>query len=202
LLPPEARVEREILLSGIGGQGVQLGAQLLARAAIAEGRQVQLFGSYGGMMRGGNTDATLVVADEPVAAPPTVDSAWSAIVLHPAYAGWIGERLRGGGLVLVNTTVLAEGDDLRLPGGIERLEVPAAQVAVEVGTPALTCMVALGAYVAATGLVALERLCAALPDALPPYRQQHVATSQQALAAGAALVSAPLVVAWPAQVPA
>lgn len=194
-------MEREILLTGIGGQGVQLGAQLLARAAIAEGRQVQLFGSYGGMMRGGNTDATLVVADQPVAAPPTVDSAWSAIVLHPAYAGWVGARLQDGGLALVNSTVLTEADDLGLPEGIELLEVPAAQVAVEVGTPALTCMVALGAYAAATGLVALESLGAALPDALPPYRHQHIATSQQALAAGAALVSARLAAAWPEQVP-
>ena len=51
-------MERELLLTGIGGQGVQLAAQVLARAAIAEGRSVQMFGSYGGMMRGGNTEAT------------------------------------------------------------------------------------------------------------------------------------------------
>jgi Pyruvate/2-oxoacid:ferredoxin oxidoreductase gamma subunit len=195
-------VEREILFSGIGGQGVQLGAQLLARAAVAEGRQVQLFGSYGGMMRGGNTDATLVIADEPVAAPPTVDTAWSAIVLHPAYAGWIGGRLQPGGLALINSTVLTEGDDLGLPAGVEVLEVPAAQVAVEVGTPALTCMVALGAYVAATAIVPIEALCAALPEALPSYRHQHIGSSERALAAGADLVPALLATAWPAVVPA
>ena len=193
-------MEREILLSGIGGQGVQLGAQLLARAAVAEGRQVQLFGSYGGMMRGGNTDATLVIADEPVAAPPTVDTAWSAIVLHPAYAGWIGGRLQHGGVALINSTVLTENDDLGLPDGIEVLEVPAAQVAVEVGTPALTCMVALGAYVAATAIVPIEALCAALPEALPPYRHQHIESSERALAAGAALVPGLLSAAWPAEV--
>ena len=62
-----------LLLTGIGGQGIQLAAQVLARAALTEGREVQLFGSYGGMMRGGNTEATLVVADGPVEAPPTVD---------------------------------------------------------------------------------------------------------------------------------
>ena len=56
-------MERELMLTGIGGQGVQLAAQVLARAATLEGREVMLFGSYGGMMRGGNTDATLVVAD-------------------------------------------------------------------------------------------------------------------------------------------
>ena len=36
------------MLSGIGGQGVQLAAQVLARAAMREGRFVLLFGSYGG----------------------------------------------------------------------------------------------------------------------------------------------------------
>jgi Pyruvate/2-oxoacid:ferredoxin oxidoreductase gamma subunit len=34
-------VERELLLTGIGGQGIQLAAQVLARAAIAEERSVQ-----------------------------------------------------------------------------------------------------------------------------------------------------------------
>ena len=45
--------ERELALTGIGGQGVQFAAQVMSRAAIAEGRQVMMFGSYGGMMRGG-----------------------------------------------------------------------------------------------------------------------------------------------------
>ena len=62
----------ELLITGIGGQGVQLAAQVIASAVIAEGREVQLFGSYGGMMRGGNTEATLVVADGPIEAPPTI----------------------------------------------------------------------------------------------------------------------------------
>ncbi len=72
-------MERELLLTGIGGQGVQLAAAVLAQAAVAEGREVQLFGSYGGMMRGGATEATVVVADEPIEAPPTVEPAWSAV---------------------------------------------------------------------------------------------------------------------------
>lgn len=62
-------MRREVVMSGIGGQGIQLAAQTLARGALQDGLYVQLFGSYGGMMRGGNTDATLVVSDVPVAAP-------------------------------------------------------------------------------------------------------------------------------------
>ena len=65
-------MERELLITGIGGQGVQLAAQVLARAATLEGREVMYLGLYGGMMRGGNTDSTVVVADAPIIAPPVV----------------------------------------------------------------------------------------------------------------------------------
>ena len=52
-------MEREVLLTGIGGQGVQLAAKVLALAATQEGREVMWLGTYGGSMRGGNTDATI-----------------------------------------------------------------------------------------------------------------------------------------------
>ena len=58
-------MECEIMLSGIGGQGVQLGARVLAGAAAREDRHVMLLGTYGGTMRGGPTDSTLVVGDAP-----------------------------------------------------------------------------------------------------------------------------------------
>ena len=63
-------MEREVLFTGVGGQGVQLAAQTLARAAALEGREVMLFGVYGGTMRGGNTDSTIVIGDAPIQAAP------------------------------------------------------------------------------------------------------------------------------------
>src|SRR5260370_39166640 len=100
---------RELVMTGIGGQGIQLGTQLLARAAIAEGREVQLFGSYGGMMRGGNTEATIVIADGPIEAPPTVGHTWSAIPLHHKDFGPTLQRIRPGSLILVHTSLFAAG---------------------------------------------------------------------------------------------
>ena len=60
------------------------------------------FGIYGGMMRGGNTDSTVVVADAPIEAPPVVSHAWSAIAMHDEFWAPIEPKLRPGGLVLVN----------------------------------------------------------------------------------------------------
>src|SRR5262245_49232650 len=84
---PESKVsmERELMITGIGGQGVQLAAQVLARAAMLDGREVMYLGVYGGMMRGGNTDSTVVVADSPIEAPPVVSHTWSAIALHDEF---------------------------------------------------------------------------------------------------------------------
>jgi len=44
-------VERELLVTGIGGQGVQLATQVLARALTLENRYVMSLGTYGGTMR-------------------------------------------------------------------------------------------------------------------------------------------------------
>ncbi len=83
-------MEREVLITGIGGQGVQLAAQVLARGAMLDGREVMFLGIYGGMMRGGNTDSTVVVADGPIEAPPVVSHAWSAIAMHDEYFEPVG----------------------------------------------------------------------------------------------------------------
>src|SRR5262245_43829671 len=98
----EVPMEREVLITGIGGQGVQLAAQVLARAATLEHREVMFLGLYGGMMRGGNTDSTVVVADAPIASPPVVSRAWAAIAMHDDYWEPVAAKLRPSALVLVN----------------------------------------------------------------------------------------------------
>lgn len=173
--------ERELVLSGIGGQGIQLAAQVVARAAIAEGREVQLFGSYGGMMRGGNTEATVVVGDEPVEAPPTVGSTWSAILMHHDYVEPTLARLRPGSIVLRNSTVY-EGE--LTVDGVELFDVPATELAVGVGNVMAATMVMTGAYAKRTGLVAMASLEAAVAESLPSYRVKHVDLNVRALHAG------------------
>ncbi len=48
-------------------------------------------------MRGGNSDAFLVIADAPVAAPPVVGSAWGALVMHHEHAQAVWPKLDAGG---------------------------------------------------------------------------------------------------------
>jgi len=197
-------MERELLMTGIGGQGVQLAAQLLARAATGTGHFAQLFGSYGGMMRGGNTDATLIIGDEPVQAPPTVASAWSALVMHHEFAEPTLKRLQPDGVLVVNSSVVSlplPAPATGVPPGVALVTIPATELAIELGAPAAATMVALGAYAAVTRMLAIEELIDTLPSTLPSYRTQHIASNERALRAGAAAVSESGLfrLAWPEQ---
>ncbi|WP_372734546.1 2-oxoacid:acceptor oxidoreductase family protein [Nocardioides sp.] len=174
-------MRRELVMSGIGGQGIQLAAQVLARGALRDGLHVQLFGSYGGMMRGGNTDATLVVSDAPVAAPPTVDMAWSGFVMHHDYSEATFARLGADSLVVVDSTVF-EGD---LPPHLEKVTmVPATGIAIDIGRKQTAAMVMVGAYLGVTDLMSVESVLAAVPQSLPAYREKFVDLNQRAITAG------------------
>jgi Pyruvate/2-oxoacid:ferredoxin oxidoreductase gamma subunit len=200
-------VERSLLMSGIGGQGVQLAAQVVARAALLDGREAQLFGSYGGMMRGGNTETTLVVSDDAIDAPPTLDHAWAGVLMHHEFAAPTLAGLAGDALVFVNTSIVADVHTLARDGGTPLgadalvVEVPATDLAVDVGSILLASMVLVGALAAVTGLVSSDALATAVAASLPPYRQQHVEPNVAALAAGARAVPASVparAAAWPA----
>ena len=186
-------MERELLLTGIGGQGIQLAAQVLARAALGDGRSVQMFGSYGGMMRGGRTDATIVVADAAVEAPPTVHDAWSAIVMHDAYARPILGAVRPGGLVLLSAEVHGVAIDR---SALTVVDVDAPAIAEGIGNRMAASMVMIGAYAAATDLVTLEGLAGAVAESLPPYRRQLAEVNVAAIRAGFDAAPRAIAPAW------
>src|SRR5437867_3179421 len=127
-----------------------------------------MFGSYGGMMRGGNTDATVVVADRPVEAPPTIAHSWSAIVMHDAYASPTLDRVREGGVVMLNTSVVRRELD---PERFVVIELAAADIAEGAGNRMAASMVMVGAYAAATDILSLDSLGEAVAASLPPYRR-------------------------------
>lgn len=194
-------MEREVLVSGVGGQGIQLAAQTLARAAALEGREVTLFGVYGGSMRGGNTDSTVVIGDAPIEAAPIVSRAWSAIIMslrfwEPGGRGTgMSRKLEAGGLVLLNSSLAESGagpDHERFVV----VEVPASELASRAGRELGQSMVLLGAYARVTGVVGVDSLVEGMSQSLPAYRRQHIADNAEMLHAGYHLPDLPRVPFW------
>ena len=169
------------MLTGVGGQSIQLGAQVLARAALLESKEVTYLGTYGGTMRGGNTDATLIFGDGPISAPPIVSRLDAALAMHHAYWPSVGEKLREGAVVMCNAS-LFEGELDRERHRV--FDVHATATATELGTPLAACMVLVGAFAAVTQIVGIDALVSGMREAVPPYRRQHVEANEKALRAG------------------
>ncbi len=53
-----------IIFAGVGGQGVITASGLLARAAVASGLDVRMYGSYGMAQRGGSVSAHLRIGEK------------------------------------------------------------------------------------------------------------------------------------------
>ena len=186
-------MEKEIMLTGVGGQGVQLAGQILARAATLEGREVMTLGTYGGTMRGGSTDSTIVVADAPIESPPIVSRVDSALAMHHAFWRPVAKKLRKNALVVVNSTVFEgalDGEEIRL------FEVPATKLATDIGNPLGAAMILIAAYANLTGLLGIESLVEAMRQSVPSYRSQHLAANERTLREGFGALPANAVPAW------
>jgi len=188
-------MERELLMTGIGGQGVQLATQVLARALTLEGRYVMSLGTYAGSMRGANTDTSLVFADAPISTPPIVARAWSAVAMHHRFWGDMKSKLADGGLLLANAPVVERDSDV---DRFDYVEIPAVAIATDLGTALGAAMVMIGAYARMTNAVSIDSLRGAMAQSLPPYRQKHVASNIAMLEAGYAHVALPQHLAWEA----
>jgi 2-oxoglutarate ferredoxin oxidoreductase subunit gamma len=186
------------MMTGIGGQGIQLCSKTLSLAAVKEGREAMLCGHYAGAIRGGQTDASIVIADENLRALPILPSAWAAFVMSSQHWESTHSYIRPGGPVVVNSSLVA--DDLHAEG-LEVFRFPASEVATEqLGAPLGASMVLLGAFCALTALTSTDALVAAMTELVPRYRTEHLSANEAALRAGAALVPEPVVPAWAASV--
>jgi Pyruvate/2-oxoacid:ferredoxin oxidoreductase gamma subunit len=169
-------MEREVIITGIGGQGIQLMAKILAQAAMQAGKQVMLFGVYGGMMRGGPSDSTVVIGDDVIQAPPIIPLTWSVLAMHATGLAEQSKKLRPGGVLCLNSTLVPAP----VREHVTLLSVPATKMAEEAKNIMGAGMIALGAFVAATALVPHAALLAAMHESLPPHRQ-HLAEKNVAL---------------------
>lgn len=136
-------MERSIIIAGFGGQGILFAGKVLARAAMAEDREVFWIPSYGPEMRGGTASCTVIIGDDPIGSP-VVDRADAAVVLNPPSQAKYAPRVAAGGVLVANETLIDT------PSGREdvvELRIPCTRLARDAGDDSLVSVVALGALV-------------------------------------------------------
>jgi pyruvate ferredoxin oxidoreductase gamma subunit len=163
----------EIRIHGRGGQGGQVACQILAAAFFRAGAWVQAFAAYGGERRGAPVTASLRVDTVPIRVRCDVGEADHLLVLDAALlADLPDEILRAGGTIVVNSPQAPCG---RMPGASRVAAVDASAIAREAGLGPIVSTAVLGAFAAATGLVGLDDLAAAVEDWSPVKKPENVA---------------------------
>lgn len=173
------------IIAGFGGQGVMLMGNILAYAAMSEKKKVTYMPVYGVEMRGGTANCTVVISDREIGSP-IIQKPVSAIVMNLPSLEKFGPRVKKGGLLVVNSTLIPE-KEVRFRG-IECLMIPSRELALEVGNERLANMVVLGAAGQKSEVVSLRSLKKALYPALDARYHRMIDINMQAMDRGARFV--------------
>jgi 2-oxoglutarate ferredoxin oxidoreductase subunit gamma len=177
----------EVIIAGFGGQGIMLAGKLLAQTAMKAGKEVTYMPSYGAEVRGGTANCMVVIADIQIACP-VVGKPDSLIVMNKASLSKFGPRLKKGGLLIMNSSLIDSKP--QLDGSIEIAAVPADELAVELGSQKSANMVAIGAYLQRRRHFSPEQAAQALPDVLAERYHKTLPVNTEALHRGAEFAKA------------
>lgn len=172
-------------MGGFGGQGILLIGNLLAYAAIIEGKNASFFPAYGVEKRGGSATCAVVISDHEVESP-IIGNPGAVLILDQAAMEKYFSRVRPGGFCLVNSSLVSGGSFRR--NDLDILYIPANEMAIEAGDARLVNMITIGAYAEKVGAVSLDSLKEALKDVLPERNHRFIPMNIQAIDQGAAFV--------------
>jgi pyruvate ferredoxin oxidoreductase gamma subunit len=150
----------ELRFHGRGGQGSVTSAELLALAAIAQGKYAQSFPKFGPERRGAPVIAYARISDQQIRDRTEVQNPDVVIVLDPSLLSIVNtsKGMPEDGIQIINTTRSA--DDLRKEFGLKGrlVTVNANKIAAEEIGRVITNTTMLGAAIRATGLVDVDAI--------------------------------------------
>lgn len=177
-------MHEELIIAGFGGQGVLSIGQLVAYAALAEDKHVLWMPAYGPETRGGFANCTVMVSDSELYSPIS-ERPSSVIVMNLPSLDKFERSVAEDGLIVVNKS-LVNRDVFR--GDIDKIVIPATEMATELGNVKAANMVALGAYLAKKGTVSIDTVKGLFPKVFKG-KEKIIPLNEKALDAGAGFVA-------------
>lgn len=175
----------DFVVAGFGGQGVMVIGNLLAYAAMKEGKCVTYLPVYGVEMRGGTANCTVVISSRQIGSP-VVGRPHAALVMNLPSLTKYGPLVLPNGLLFINSSLIDPEEAYRKD--IESFSIPVNQIAIDHGHPKLGNMVALGAFNQKTELVQMTSLFESLEKVLDERYRHLIPSNIEAIEIGAEFV--------------
>ncbi len=172
---------QDVIMAGFGGQGVMLIGNLLAYAAMDQGLNVTYIPVYGPEMRGGTANCTVVVSEEEIGSP-IIRQPLGLIAMNRPSLEKFQSTVRDNGVVILNVSLIEK--DLADVKRLHVYSVPANELADSIGNTRMANMVALGAYVQATGLLELGQVQESLHSVISAHYSHLIPKNSEALQVG------------------
>jgi 2-oxoglutarate ferredoxin oxidoreductase subunit gamma len=172
----------DTIIAGFGGQGVMLIGNLLAYAGMKDGLNVTYIPVYGPEMRGGTANCTVVLSEDDIGSP-IIHRPVSLIAMNRPSLDKFQPRVQDNGVHIINSSLidmeLADTDRLKC------FAVPCNEIADELGNTRMANMVAIGAFVQATGIISLDAVIGSLENVISSRYHKLIPANTEAIKAGA-----------------
>ncbi len=155
--------------------------QLLAKSAATQGLETTWLPVYGVEKRGGDATCTVIISDEEIYSP-VVAHPQTMILMHSRMVPRFLPQLKEGGLLLVNSTLISQEEVTR--EDVEVVEVPAGEMAREIGSEKVANLVLLGVFLKKTGVLPLEAVQEELKKTSPRGKEKQLEMNLLALEEG------------------
>lgn len=178
---PEQMIE--IRWHGRGGQGAVTSAEILAQAAISEGKYAQAFPSFGPERRGAPVLAFVrISANQPIRVRSSITEPDVVVVLDPSLLSIVNvtSGLKKNGIVIINTVKTPQriSEEFKIHARIAT--VGATRIAQEVLGVPITNTTMIGAVIRATGVVKLESVYEPLKQRFGRLGERNIESMKRA----------------------
>lgn len=173
----------EIRWHGRGGQGAVTSAELVAQAAISEGKYAQAFPSFGPERRGAPVLAFVRIdSQQPIKIRAEIAQPDIVVVLDPGLLSIVNvaSGLKENGIVIMNTKKSFQDVGATLKAKCRLAKVDATTIAREVLGVPITNTTMVGALIKASGVVELESLVEPLQNRFGRLAERNINAMKKA----------------------
>ncbi len=167
----------EVIMAGIGGQGVLTAGRLLAEVAVDKYAHVSWMSSYRAARRGGASECTVIFSQDEIASF-ILSRADVVLIMASSQLETFLSRVKPGGLLIYDPSGLPE--EVRR-SDIKLLPINAIEIANKIGAIQSANLIFLGVYIGITGALSVGFIVRKLENR---FKGKALSVNKKALKSG------------------
>lgn len=162
--------ERQVFITGFGGQGIVMAGDILGKAAtLYDRRHATMMQTYGPEARGGSCSSQVIISDREILYPCIGEPEVLICMSQEGYTKYV-KTLRRRGTLIWDTDLVKSR---KSAAGLTTFNIPATRFAEELGNTMMANIVMLGFLAAVQNVVSAGALRDAVADSVPPATKEN-----------------------------